>query len=132
MRYAKILDNKVVQVQPSKELGFMEVADDIVCGMIYDNATGTFSNPVHVPTQEEIVAHFKTLYMGIIDAKLKELDYDSLATVKLWEGDATFGAEATRILDWYKAIINKNYELLNAGTLLTDDEYLAHINGIVF
>lgn len=83
-------------------------------------------------TQDETIAHFKSIYLGIINNKLKELDYDSLATVKLWEGDATFGAEATRILNWYKAIIAKNHELLNAGNPLTDEEYLAHINGIVF
>lgn len=78
------------------------------------------------------IANFKSLYLGIVDAKLKELDYDSLATVKLWEGDAAFGAEATRILTWYKAIILKNYELLNAGVVLTDAEYLAQINSVVF
>lgn len=88
------------------------------------------------PTPEELqaqaITHYKSLYLAIINAKLKELDYDSLATVKLWEGDAVFGVEATRILNWYKAIINKNYQLLNAGTPLTDEQYLAEINSIVF
>jgi hypothetical protein len=92
--------------------------------------------PMPEPTADEIkaeaIAHYKILYMGIVNTKLKELDYDSLATVKLWEGDANFGAEATKILTWYKAIINKNYALFNAGVQLTDDEYLAEINSIVF
>ena len=79
-----------------------------------------------------MIAHYKSLYTGIVNAKLKELDYDSLATVKLWEGDATFGVEASRILTWYKSIISKNYELLNAGVLLTDAEYLAEINAVQF
>ena len=82
--------------------------------------------------QAEAIAHYKGLYLEVVNAKLKALDYDSLATVKLWEGDATFGAEATRILTWYKAIIAKNYQLLNAGVPLTDEEYLAQINGITF
>ena len=82
--------------------------------------------------QEEAIAHYKGLYLGVVQDKLKSLDYDSLATVKLWEGDATFGAEATRILVWYKAIIQRNYELLNAGVPLTDEEYLVEINAVVF
>jgi len=81
---------------------------------------------------DALIANFKSLYLGIVDAKLKELDYDSLATVKLWEGDATFGAEATQILTWYKAIIAKNYEILNSGVVPTEEEYLAEINAIEF
>ena len=82
--------------------------------------------------QEEAIAHYKGLYLGVVQDKLRSLDYDSLATVKLWEGDATFGAEATRILVWYKGVIQRNYELLNAGVPLTDAEYLAEINAVVF
>ena len=62
--------------------------------------------------QAELIAHFKSLYLGVVQDKLAELDYDSLATVKLWEGDATFGAEATKILNWYKSIIAYNYALM--------------------
>ena len=83
-------------------------------------------------TTEKLIVNFKSLYLDVVNAKLEELDYDSLATVKLWENDSTFGAEATRILNWYKAIIAKNYELLNAGTVLTDEEYLIEINSIIF
>ena len=82
--------------------------------------------------QVQAIAHYKGLYLGVVQDKLKSLDYDSLATVKLWEGDATFGAEATRILTWYKGIITKNYALLTAGVSLTDEEYLAEINSVVF
>ena len=81
------------------------------------------------PTVEELqalaIAHLKTLYLGVVNAKLKELDYDSLATVKLWEGDPSFGAEATKILTWYKAIITYNYSLITAGTIPTDEAYLS-------
>jgi len=74
---------------------------------------------------EEIKAHFKSLYLNEVNKVLATHDYDSLATVKLWADDATFGVEATSILNWYKAVINYNYTLLNAGTVPTDAEYLA-------
>ena len=76
--------------------------------------------------------NYKRIYTEVVNAELKALDYDSLATVDLWKDDPTYGAEATRILDWYKAIIKRNYELLNAGVLLTDAEYLAEINAVPF
>jgi len=86
---------------------------------------------------EQLKQHFKDMYLAYVNAKLKALDYDSLATVKLWEGDATFGAEATRILTWYKAIIAMNYALLNdvgIGTvpIPTDTAYQAMLDGVVF
>ena len=78
-------------------------------------------------TPEETVAHLKSLYLGVVDAKLKELDYDSLATVKLWEDDPAFGAEASKILAWYKSIIAYNYSLLTSGVIPSDEDYLAGI-----
>ena len=92
------------------------------------------------PTQAEIevqtIAHFKSLYLELFNAKLKELDYDSIATVQLWMSDATFGAEATKIMTWYKALITKNYVILNdakvSGVIPTDEEYLTEIAKVVF
>lgn len=78
-------------------------------------------------TQDNLIAHFKSLYLGVVNDKLKELDYDSLATVKLWEGDAQYGVEATKILTWYKSIISYNYGLITAGIIPTDEEYLAGV-----
>ena len=87
-------------------------------------------------TDAELMAktleNYKSIYNGIVNSKLKELDYDSLERVNLWKDDPIYGVEATRILDWYKAIIKRNYELLNAGVLLTDAEYLAEINAVLF
>ena len=89
-----------------------------------------------VEIEAELISHFKSLYMNVVQTKLSELDYDSLATVKLWEGDATFGAEASAILAWYKSIISYNYATLNdvktgATTIPTDSEYLAGIPAYV-
>ena len=75
--------------------------------------------------QQEIKAHFKGLYLNEVNKVLAQHDYDSLATVKLWADDETFGAEATAILNWYKAVISYNYALINSGTTPTDEEYLA-------
>ncbi len=36
MKYAKIIDNIVFQVQPNKQEGFVEVDENIVCGMLKD------------------------------------------------------------------------------------------------
>ena len=94
--------------------------------------------------KNELIAKYKGLYLGIVDTKLKSLDYDSLATVKLWEGDATYGAEATQILTWYKNVIATNYGILasiealtkyNASwvdVIPTEEEYVAEINAVVF
>ena len=86
---------------------------------------------------ETLKQTFKSMYLATVDAKLKAMDYDSLATVKLWADDATFGTEATRILTWYKAIIAMNYKLLNdvgAGIvpMPTEVEYQAMIDAVVF
>ena len=105
---------------------YLAVQDWIAAGNTPDSA---FTN---LQIQDATITHYKGLYTGIVSTKLEELDYDSLATVNLWKDDPTYGAEATRILDWYKAIIKRNYELLNAGVLLTDAEYLAEINAVTF
>ena len=81
---------------------------------------------------QEKVSKFKSMYLAHVDAKLKELDYDSLATVKLWADDATFGTEATRILNWYKAIIAMNYELINSGVMPTEEEYQTMLEGVTY
>ena len=103
---------------------------NVILTGITESEFQTTANPPK--TQEQVIAHYKSLYLDIVNKKIKELDYDSLATVKLWEGDATFGTEASRILTWYKAIILKNYQLLTAGVPMTDYEYLAEINAITF
>lgn len=53
MKYAKIENNIVIQIQPNPEDGFIEVDDDVVCGMI-QKEDGSFVNPVFEKTPEEI------------------------------------------------------------------------------
>jgi hypothetical protein len=53
MKYAKIENDVVEQTQPNREDGFIEVGDNVVCGMI-DNGDGSFSNPEMTPDQIEL------------------------------------------------------------------------------
>ena len=46
MKYALIESGVVVQVQPNEQNGFIEVADNIHCGLLYNGET--FTPPVHV------------------------------------------------------------------------------------
>lgn len=97
----------------------------------------TYIAQLQVDIENDLKEHFKSMYLAHVNAKLKELDYDSLATVKLWEGDATFGVEATRILNWYKAIIAMNYQLITnvtTGTVQIPDNvaYQAMLDAVVF
>ena len=96
------------------------------------NATDDGIEISQTEIEAQAIAHFKGLYLDIFNAKLKELDYDSIATVQAWMSDATFGAEATKIMTWYKALITKNYVILNeakaSGIIPTDEEYLAEIS----
>lgn len=52
MKYALIIDNIVVQVQPNEQEGFVEVSDDVACGMIKEG--DIFVNPIITKTLEEI------------------------------------------------------------------------------
>lgn len=45
MKYAKIENNIIIQIQPNKEDGFVKVDENVVCGMI-QNEDGSFSNPI--------------------------------------------------------------------------------------
>ena len=126
MRYYKNVNNETF-VDPilANHNGLVEITESEFLAIANPPKTA-------LQLQEEAIAHYKSLYMNLVSDKLKELDYDSLATVKLWEGDATFGAEATKILNWYKGIIQRNYELLNAGFPMTDEEYLVALSVVVF
>lgn len=54
MKYAKIENNIVVQIQPHKEHGFIEVSDSVVCGQIKKD-DGKFDNPDIVLNKEDLL-----------------------------------------------------------------------------
>ena len=53
MKYAKLENNIVVQIQPNKEKGFVEVDDTVVCGMVLED--GLFTIPINKQSEEEIL-----------------------------------------------------------------------------
>ncbi len=64
MKYIKVENNIVVQVQPNYEQGFIEVEDRVVCGMeLKDNILST---PKILITDEEINAE--------LDKQIEELE----------------------------------------------------------
>ena len=95
---------------------------------------GKYIEPEKPKTEEEIIAEYKSYYLEKFNAKLDELDYDDIATVGVWaiKTGSTFQAEAKALLNWYEAIINKNYEILNAvkkgdREMPSKEEYLAEL-----
>ena len=126
MKYYKNTDNKAF-VDPilANHTGLVEITESEFLAIANPPKTAE-------QIQAELIAHFKSLYLGVVQDKLTELDYDSLATVKLWESDATFGAEATKILNWYKSIIAYNYALMtdvSNGTVEVPDD-ATYVSGI--
>lgn len=82
----------------------------------------------------ELILIYKGYYLEVFNTKLKTLDYDSIATVNMWalKENSQFQAECKSLLNWYEAIILKNYEILNAvkaGTreIPTKEEYLSEL-----
>lgn len=53
MKYAKIENDVIIQIQPNLEKGFVEVPDDAVCGQIKQG--NSFANPnPYVPSPIEV------------------------------------------------------------------------------
>lgn len=51
-------ENVLIQKQPNTSPGFIEIPDDVVCGMIYDPLSETWSNPEpSPPTVAQVNAH---------------------------------------------------------------------------
>ena len=95
MKYAKIVNNIVEQIQPNSEAGFIEVADDIVCGML-DNGDGTFS--IIPKTQTELDAE----RVIEIDTRLDEIDrltIRSLRSINRGRGNAQDDTTMTELDD---------------------------------
>jgi hypothetical protein len=98
-------------------------------------ASAMAANKIETPTEEPFIPtaeEYKEYYLEIFNAKLKELDYDSIATVNVWAAKigSKYYVQANGLSDWYIAIINKNEELLSnikneIIPIPTKEEYLA-------
>lgn len=128
MKYAKLKDNIVIQIQPNKERGFVEVPDDVICGMI-KTADG-FIIPEVVKTIEEIQQEIINKVQTIIDDTAKARGYDDMNSVaKYLRPSSPFYSEAVALLDWTDSVWVKLYEIqANIGTTIpTIDEILVQL-----
>lgn len=85
---------------------------------------------------EEQAQKLKVIKDKAVADKLALMKYDSLTTVKLWADDAVYGAEATAILNWYKAVTAMSIALENdvktgVVPMPTEAEYEVMISEVV-
>ncbi len=74
MAYVKIIDGVVVQKQPNKADGFIEVQDDIICGMIQKGKLFVAPAPREKDPEEvlkEIMSSTESI--GVVARKLEEI-----------------------------------------------------------
>ena len=132
MKFYKVIDNKLVSGSGKSapddtwltDWSLLQTKED---GSYYSyyNEDGTIDITKETEAETEtLIAQYKSYYLEVFNAKLAELDYDDIATVGVWaiKDGSSFQAEAKTLLNWYEAIINKNYELINAvkaGTIST-------------
>lgn len=67
MRYALIENNEVIQIDCNPREGFVEVSDDVVCGMLMV-AEGLFEDPT--PSAQRLATQAKILRDSIIESNI--------------------------------------------------------------
>ncbi len=131
MTYIKIENGIVVQKQPHKQEGFIEVNVPVVCGMIA-NSDGTFSNPpVPTPTPEEILNDFMDQIEYWLDHVAAERGYKSMERlvgyvgdpVPLWDAEGQAGL-TFRSAVWVKAIEIQEAVMAGKRSLPTIEEVI--------
>lgn len=132
--YKTDVNNVVIQVNKSSKVGlqgYKQTEKEIFCEMI-DNLNDTFTTPTIQKTEDELKVVYKGYYLAVWENKLKELQYDSIATVDFWAKRelSIYYTEANNLLNWYESIINKNIQIISDVKnsiipLPTKDEYLA-------
>ena len=86
-------------------------------------------------TEEQIINKYESIYENIFTQKLIELDYkQDGSTVSMYASTPTsiYYNECISLINWREAMVNKNYEILNAvkngtRTLPTEAEYIAEL-----
>lgn len=105
MRFAKLENNIVVQIQPNKEKGFVEVDDSVCCGMILEN--GKFITPTIVKTEEEL----EQIRINAINQKANSIIYSKYSIEK--QSSAQLGIYGDEYLATMKAFIKKVIDISN-------------------
>lgn len=84
-----------------------------------ENKIIEFSNVNYKSESErnkELKDKYKGYYLEVFNEKIspEQLDYDGVDTIKFWADEigSEYQQEARALLDWYKAIVNKNIEIL--------------------
>jgi|TARA_R110002096_G_scaffold262406_1_gene455884 hypothetical protein len=80
--YILLVDNVVVQKQPSMAKGFVWTDQDVVCGQIEKD--GVFTNPKpSLPTQDQYMQKAQS----VMDAQAQSMGYDNIFTAISYIGD---------------------------------------------
>lgn len=112
MKYALIIDNIVVQVQPNEQEGFIKVGDDVVCGMIKEG--DTFVNPIIIISENDRIS--------LIKAKAGELILANYSII--WQLNHQRGVEAySEDYDWIDKIREISNEAEANGTVFEDIDW---------
>lgn len=116
MKYAKFELNKVVQIQPNYQEGFIEVTNDVVCGMIIED--GVYKTYTHLKEVDSKYVHdmvkeqdvqIDNLKKGIddsienhFDSKSKEWGYTNIDRAVSYVGSANqeWNNEAIMFKTW--------------------------------
>jgi len=107
-----IFNGKVLKEH--KYIDQVEIKEDHTYATYY-NQDGTIDwDKENQVNQKNLLYKYKNYYLEVFETKLHELDYDSIATVQTWIDDIDYGAEAKSLLDWYKALTDKNYQIINS------------------
>lgn len=132
MNYVKLENNIVVQVQPNKQDGFIEVEGNVICGMILNN--GVFEVPVIEKTLQELEENYKNLIQAHLDSTAKSWGYDSIYTAIGYIGDPNdiFNKEGLMFRNWRSAVwtyVNEELAKLKQGlrAMPTEEEAIAEL-----
>lgn len=98
MKYALIIDGKVEQVQPNEEIGFVEVEDDVVCGMVitidgFIIPPKTADELAEIARQEASKLHDEAMLQGFIFGTNTD-GTDRYISVTKEDGDGMMQVEA--------------------------------------
>ena len=148
MRYAKLDINKVVQVQPNSETGFVQVGNDVVVGMLLENGVynsysfikiegGIYVEDTAAAQQhatKELNKHISNLVQDHLDYNAQLLGYDNIYTAIGYIGDPhpPFNADGIKFRNWRSAVwvyVNAEAVKLQNGqrTMPTDAELVAEL-----
>ena len=109
MKYAKIVNNIVIQTQPNEETGFVQVPDNTISGMI-KQTDGSFI----APAQDTL-----TPFLNSIQA---ELDRTDLVAIRCLKAGAAFPLEWQTYTTDLRALLSST----TAGVLPTKPPYPAN------